>query len=119
MLNQSSLDKKKKKKTKSEKLEFTDPSLIVISEPTKIKHVVQVKFNNQLNQYEGLPKQWRELLEMEPQAKEVLKLDSNMSIKDKRRVRQMQFHLKAKDNLKGSYTLTVTSPKKKRLSPAA
>lgn len=39
-----------------------------ISEPLKYEQTLSVKFNYELNLYEGLPKAWRELLEIPPQS---------------------------------------------------
>lgn len=37
-----------------------------ISEPLKYEQTLSVRFNQQLNLFEGLPKVWREILEMAP-----------------------------------------------------
>ena len=39
---------------------------ISISAPVKAKQTISVRFNNELKMFEGLPKAWRELLEMTP-----------------------------------------------------
>ena len=39
---------------------------LVISAPVKCEQTLHVRFNFELNMFEGLPKEWREVLELPP-----------------------------------------------------
>lgn len=41
-----------------------------ISEPLSYQKTISVKYNQDVKKYEGLPQEWRALLEMEPQVNE-------------------------------------------------
>jgi hypothetical protein len=56
---------KSSRTSKREELNF------VISGPKSVVKDVSVTFNKDKNKYEGLPTVWRELMDMEPQDKEM------------------------------------------------
>lgn len=51
-----------------------------ISGPVHSEKTICVRFNFELNQFEGLPKVWRELLEMPEQQNEVEEIDESFKI---------------------------------------
>jgi hypothetical protein len=51
---------------KTEKVEVKTSDEMVISDPVRARQTINVKFNRALGQFEGLPTEWRELLEMTP-----------------------------------------------------
>jgi len=57
---------------------------LVISAPVKSLQTVHVRYNFDLNMFEGLPKEWRDLLELPPQYDEVDSIDSSLKIKKDR-----------------------------------
>lgn len=52
-----------------------------ISAPIKFEQILSIKFNQELNMYEGLPKAWRELLEISPQSQEIEDIDESLKFK--------------------------------------
>jgi hypothetical protein len=57
---------------------------MIISGPVHCQQTLHVKFNSQLNLFEGLPKVWRDLLELPQQINEVVDIDESLKInKDK------------------------------------
>ena len=74
---------------------------------------MKVKFNSELNCFDGLPKEWRQLLDMEPQHNELPLQEQEMQITDFHKVQKMRYYLQARNNLNdGSYVLTVRVPKR-------
>ena len=52
-----------------------------------------MKFNPELNLFEGLPTAWRELLELEPQSHEIEKIDKSLQIRNGRIFRNNRDHV--------------------------
>eukprot|EP00347_Sterkiella_histriomuscorum_P022722 403337408 len=88
--------------------ELEDPR---ISEPLKYEQTLAVKFNKQLNLYEGLPKVWRELLEMSPQSQEIEKIDESLQIKATRLKQNINnfvvYEVKPRGEVQGSFIITA------------
>ncbi|CDW90783.1 p21-activated protein kinase [Stylonychia lemnae] len=52
-----------------------------ISKPKGVEQLVSISYNDNTSQYEGLPTEWRELMGIQPQQKEVKKIDSQLHIR--------------------------------------
>jgi hypothetical protein len=53
---------------------------LVISAPRKCEQTLHVRYNFELNMFEGLPTEWREVLELPPQSREVDLIDESLKI---------------------------------------
>lgn len=56
-------------KNNSDEIPINDE--LVISAPVKSEQMVHVRYNSELNLFEGLPKEWRDLLELPFQLNEI------------------------------------------------
>ena len=106
---------KGEKSSQPDKLKTSDD--MVISDPVNSEQTICVKFNYMLNQFEGLPKEWRELLEKTPQQNEIVDIDKSLRInQDKLLMPEEQlvqkitvYEVKPNYNCKDSFIITATN----------